>query len=101
MSKQTFNELTRFVFSQNSDSSSKTSADTQNPSEGSEKSEECSAAVKTAGDSSTPKKRLILSLSDKEKLLNWDVLVTPEDAPINTNTNSIHQHKDQVELVIY
>lgn len=91
LEQKTFCALTRFLFSQNSDGSSKTSADTQKPSEGSE------ATVNPVGNSSAPKKRLILSLSDKEKLLNWDTLATPEDTPINTSTNNT----DQVELVIY
>lgn len=50
--------------------------------------------------SSSPKKRLMLSVAEKEKLLNWDVQLTPEEAPINTNTIYTHQHKDQVELFI-
>ncbi|XP_062418839.1 F-actin-monooxygenase mical2b isoform X2 [Pungitius pungitius] len=58
----------------NSDSSSVTSADTQ-------MSEE--HLTKKPSNSSTPKKRLILSLSDKEKLLNWETPVLPEEAQIN------------------
>lgn len=76
-----------------SDGGSKTSADTQNPSEGSLKSNERSTPSKTVCSSSTPKKRLMLSLADKEKLLSWDALVTPEE----TDTKTIHQHKDQVQ----
>uniref|UniRef100_A0A671U1B2 F-actin monooxygenase n=1 Tax=Sparus aurata TaxID=8175 RepID=A0A671U1B2_SPAAU len=84
-----------FSFSQSSESSSKMSANTQNPSEGSRKSEECSATVTTDSSSSVPKKRLMISLSEKEKLLNWDVLVTPEEPEIKTK--SPLQQTDQVE----
>ncbi|XP_053175957.1 F-actin-monooxygenase mical2b [Scomber japonicus] len=67
--------------------SCKTPAVTQNPSEGNEKKES----------SSTPKKRLMLSLSEKEKLLNWDMQATPEETPSNTGTKTKHQQKDQVQ----
>ncbi|XP_041794159.1 protein-methionine sulfoxide oxidase mical2b isoform X2 [Chelmon rostratus] len=90
-----FEEITSAEKQTNSEGSSKTSADTQSPSGGSEKSEERSANIKTVCNSSTPKKCLKLSLSEKEKLLNWDMLVTPEETVIN-NQNS-HQHKDQVQ----
>ncbi|XP_044048502.1 protein-methionine sulfoxide oxidase mical2b isoform X4 [Siniperca chuatsi] len=91
-----FEEITSAEKQTNSDSSSKTSAGTQSPPE-SEESEERSATTKTVCNSSTPKKRLMLSLSEKEKLLNWDVLVAPEDTLININTKNAHQHKDQVQ----
>ncbi|KAM3610093.1 uncharacterized protein V6R79_025241 [Siganus canaliculatus] len=70
---------------QPSEGSSKTSADIQSPSVGSEKREVSSSAVKTVCDSSTPKKRLMLS--EKEKLLNWEV-------PISVEKNL---HKEQVQ----
>ncbi|XP_069018633.1 F-actin-monooxygenase mical2b isoform X2 [Embiotoca jacksoni] len=70
-----------------SDGSSKASAD---PSEGSGKSDGRSAAR------NSPKKRLTLSLSEKEKLLNWD-LVKPEETPSSTATKHTHQQKDQVQ----
>ncbi|XP_028440841.1 F-actin-monooxygenase MICAL2 isoform X6 [Perca flavescens] len=82
-----FEEITLAGKETNSDSSSKTSA---------EKSEERSA-TKTVCNLSTTKKRLMLSLSEKEKLLNWDLLVTPEESPINTNTKNKPQHKDKVQ----
>lgn len=63
-------------------------ADNQNPSKASEKREERS---------STPKKRLMLSHTAKEKLLNWDVLVAPEETV--TDSKITHQHKDQVEFI--
>ncbi|XP_040893605.1 protein-methionine sulfoxide oxidase mical2b isoform X2 [Toxotes jaculatrix] len=78
------------------DGSSKTAVDIQNHSERSEKSEERSK-IKTACDVSRPKTRLMLSLSEKEKLLNWDTGVTPEETPINTDTKTTQQHKDQVQ----
>ncbi|XP_054475310.1 F-actin-monooxygenase mical2b isoform X1 [Anoplopoma fimbria] len=91
-----FEEVTTAEKQTNSDCSSETSADTQNPSEESEKTEEDSVkTTETASNSSAQKKRLMLSLSEKEKLLNWDMLVTQEEAPINTKHS--HQHKDQVQ----
>ncbi|XP_031734960.1 protein-methionine sulfoxide oxidase mical2b-like isoform X2 [Anarrhichthys ocellatus] len=84
-----FEEVTSIEKQTYSEVSSVTSADTQNPLEGSEKSEEHLA--KTACNSSSPKKRLTLSPSEKEKLLNWDMLVTPEEAPINTQNEQKFQ----------
>ncbi|XP_049929062.1 F-actin-monooxygenase mical2b isoform X2 [Epinephelus moara] len=93
-----FEEITSVEKQTISDSSSKTSADTQEPSEGREKSEEHPSAGTTVGSSSNPKKRLMLSLAEKEKLLNWDMPVAPEeDTLINTKTKNTHQHKDQVQ----
>lgn len=37
------------------------------------------------------RKRLMLSVTEKEKLLNWDALVAPEEAP---------QHREQVEFIV-
>ncbi|XP_034541235.1 protein-methionine sulfoxide oxidase mical2b isoform X2 [Notolabrus celidotus] len=78
-----------------SNGSSKMAADTQNSSEGGEKSEAPSvaAAAELISSSSSPKKRLMLSLSEKEKLLSWDELATPEDTKsitFNTNTHPLH-----------
>ncbi|XP_074533430.1 F-actin-monooxygenase mical2b isoform X3 [Halichoeres trimaculatus] len=77
--------------------SSETSADTQNSSEGSEKSEEPSATKELGSNSSSPKKRLMLSLSEKEKLLSWDELVTPEETLSITNNKNTHQLQVQAE----
>lgn len=41
----------------------------------------------------------MLSLSQKEKLLNWDLLVTPEET-LNAAENT-HHHKEQVESIAY
>lgn len=83
-----FCTLTRLSFSQKvSAIGIKTPPD---PSEGSEKGGELTT--------STQRKRLMISLSEKEKLLNWDELVTPEETP--SNTKNIHQHKEQVEIII-
>ncbi|XP_047452059.1 F-actin-monooxygenase mical2b isoform X2 [Mugil cephalus] len=82
-----FEEITSSEKTTNSDCSSKTSADTSNPLEGDE--------VKTVCSSSTPKKRLLLSISEKEKLLNWDIEVKPEEPPVKTVTNNTQ--KDQVQ----
>ncbi|XP_034734184.1 protein-methionine sulfoxide oxidase mical2b isoform X7 [Etheostoma cragini] len=83
-----FEQITLAGKETNSDSSSKTSA---------EKSEEHSVTIKTVCDLATPKKRLMLPLSEKEKLLNWDLLVTPEETTVNTNPKNKHQHKDKVQ----
>ncbi|XP_068170293.1 F-actin-monooxygenase mical2b-like isoform X4 [Antennarius striatus] len=74
-----------------SECNANTSADTQNPSGECEKSE---TFLKTTCKSSNPKKRLMISLPDKEKLLNWDMLVT-EETP--SNANNTHQQEDQVQ----
>lgn len=61
------------------------------PPEEQEKSEERPAACST----STPKKRLTLTFSAKEKLLNWDAEVRAEEA--NAAAENTHPDKDQVE----
>ncbi|XP_070762813.1 F-actin-monooxygenase mical2b isoform X1 [Enoplosus armatus] len=86
-----FEEITSAEKQTNSDSSPKTSP------EGGEEGGERSATTKAVCDSSTPKRRLMLSLSEKEKLLDWDALVTPEDALVTANPKNTHQRKDQVE----
>uniref|UniRef100_A0A3Q1HUA6 F-actin monooxygenase n=1 Tax=Anabas testudineus TaxID=64144 RepID=A0A3Q1HUA6_ANATE len=43
-----------------------------------------SATAQTVCSSSTPKKRLMIPLSEKEKLLDWEMKVTSEENPINT-----------------
>uniref|UniRef100_A0A1A8L580 Microtubule associated monoxygenase, calponin and LIM domain containing 2b n=2 Tax=Nothobranchius pienaari TaxID=704102 RepID=A0A1A8L580_9TELE len=67
---------------------SKSTAEVKNHSEGSERKDERSAAIKSA--SSAPRKRLVLTQSDKEKLLNWEL------KPEETSTNS-PQHEKQVQ----
>lgn len=84
-----FCTLTQLSFSQKvSASGIKTPPD---PSEGSKKGGE--------RNTSTQRKRLMISLSEKEKLLNWDELVTPEETP--SNTRNLHQHKEQVEIILF
>nr|XP_046251209.1 protein-methionine sulfoxide oxidase mical2b isoform X3 [Scatophagus argus] len=83
-----FEELTSAEKQTNFEGSTKTSADFQNPSENTDD-------PMTVCNSSTPKKRLMLSLLEKEKLLNWDVPVTTEETL--TNTKNTRQHKDQVQ----
>ncbi|XP_022053027.2 F-actin-monooxygenase mical2b isoform X2 [Acanthochromis polyacanthus] len=61
----------------------KTSAETQNLSDEREKTEDCPV-------SSTPKKLLVLSTSDKEKLLTWEGSQKPEEA-----LNETQQLKEQ------
>lgn len=80
---------------QHSEDSSKAVADAQKPSEDIETHEKQSASMKTVCSSSTPKKCLVLSLSQNEKHLNWD---RPENNLINTK-HSLH-HKDKVGLFI-
>ncbi|XP_076588756.1 F-actin-monooxygenase mical2b isoform X3 [Chaetodon auriga] len=90
-----FEEITSAEKQTNSEGCSKTSSDSQNPSGANEKSEEHSTTIKTVRSSSAPKKCLMLSQSEKEKLLDWDMLVTPEETLINSQNS--HQHKDQVQ----
>ncbi|XP_029991782.1 LOW QUALITY PROTEIN: protein-methionine sulfoxide oxidase mical2b-like [Sphaeramia orbicularis] len=80
----------------NSNTISKTLPDAQNPSERREKTEEHSATTKAVDGSCTPKKRLMLSLSDKEKLLNWDVAVTAEETE-GVKTEEQQENKVQAE----
>lgn len=76
--------LTRFSFCQN------LLVDGAKTPEGSEENKERNAAI--------PKKRLLLSVSEKEKLLNWDVPVTSGETP--KNTKNARQHKEQVEFIV-
>ncbi|XP_029909568.1 F-actin-monooxygenase mical2b isoform X2 [Myripristis murdjan] len=94
-----FEEIITAETQTSSHSTSKTLADSQNPSVRGEKREEHSATAGAVCSSSGPKKRLMLSLADKEKLLNWDLLVTPEETPgqINTNSKTPHQPTEQVQ----
>ncbi|XP_028263323.1 F-actin-monooxygenase mical2b isoform X2 [Parambassis ranga] len=69
-----FEDITSEEKQPNSDCSSNTSSGTKNPSDGHERSEERSAEIKA----STPKKRLLLSCSEKEKLLDWEMEVQTE-----------------------
>ncbi|CAJ1057569.1 protein-methionine sulfoxide oxidase mical2b isoform X9 [Xyrichtys novacula] len=89
-----FEELTSAETQMYINSGSQTSTDTQNSSEGSEKSKERSALV---SNSSCPKKRLMLSLSEKERLLSWDEVVTPEETTSFTNNKNVHQLQVQAE----
>ncbi|KAL3062041.1 hypothetical protein OYC64_010042 [Pagothenia borchgrevinki] len=92
-----FEEITSAEKHTNSDATSKTPAVTQNASDECEKSEECAPEKDPAVCSpSAPKKRLVLSRSEKEKLLSWDIQAAPEETGVNTNTNN--QHKQQVEV---
>ncbi|KAK5867943.1 hypothetical protein PBY51_012396 [Eleginops maclovinus] len=93
-----YEEITSAEKQTNSDACSKTPAVTQNASEKIEKSAECAPENNPAVCSpSAPKKRLMLSLSDKEKLLSWDIQATPEETGINTNTNNQHQQQVPAE----
>lgn len=83
-----FCTLTRLSFSQKASAVGVKTP--PHPSEGRERGEELNT--------STQRKRLMISLSEKEKLLNWDVLVTPEETP--SHPKNIHQHKEQVEIII-
>ncbi|KAM4618551.1 F-actin-monooxygenase mical2b [Polymixia lowei] len=80
-----------------SQDSSKTLADTKHRSVRSETRAETSA-VETDCGSSSPKKRLMLTLSEKEKLLDWGPLVTPDETPGQSNTDiRPSQPQDQVQ----
>ncbi|XP_037539291.1 protein-methionine sulfoxide oxidase mical2b [Nematolebias whitei] len=76
---------------------SKTSPDSKNPSKRSEKKAEPSAAVKSASSSSSPKKRLLLTQSTKEKLLNWDEGLKPEEYPSSSTASNVQHQKQQVQ----
>ena len=47
------------------------------------------------GDTLTQRKHLMLSSSKKEKLLKWDMLVTTDNAPIDTS-NTQHKEKEKI-----
>ncbi|XP_038164634.1 protein-methionine sulfoxide oxidase mical2b isoform X2 [Cyprinodon tularosa] len=66
-------------------------SDVQNLSEGKKTNEKPSAAIKSV---SSTKKRLFLSQSDKEKLLNWEESLKQQETPVN---NSTTQEKDKVQ----
>ncbi|XP_026221431.1 protein-methionine sulfoxide oxidase mical2b isoform X2 [Anabas testudineus] len=93
VSEADFEEITEETQT-NYDGSSKASADAKQPAERSESHEEGSATAQTVCSSSTPKKRLMIPLSEKEKLLDWEMKVTSEENPINTKATQ--QHEDQV-----
>ncbi|KAI4825433.1 hypothetical protein KUCAC02_021113 [Chaenocephalus aceratus] len=90
-----FEEITEAEKHTKSEATSKTPDVSQNASDKSEKSEECVPEKDPAVCSpSAPKKRLVLSRSEKEKLLSWDIQAAPEETGVNTNTNN--QHNQQV-----
>ncbi|XP_069384038.1 F-actin-monooxygenase mical2b isoform X4 [Paralichthys olivaceus] len=94
-----FEEITAAEIQTTCGGSLKTS-EPPNRSERSEKSEEAAATTV-----SPPKTRLRISVADKEKLLNWDVGVTPEETPLSTDTKppqqvqveSLHVHQVPAE----
>ncbi|KAM9377055.1 F-actin-monooxygenase mical2b isoform 2-T2 [Pholidichthys leucotaenia] len=82
-----FEDATSAAQPPNTEGSSRTLVDAPNPSDSSE-----------SRHTSTPKKRLTLSLAAKEKLQDWDVEVKPEETPnIITSSKITQQQKDQVE----
>ncbi|XP_071362532.1 F-actin-monooxygenase mical2b isoform X3 [Trachinotus anak] len=94
-----FEEITTAEKQTNCDGTSKTSADTQpqNHSKRSEKSDEHSATVKTACNPSPQRTRLKISPYEKEKLLNWDMEVKPEETLVNKDTKTTQNHAEQVQ----
>uniref|UniRef100_A0A3Q3M899 F-actin monooxygenase n=1 Tax=Mastacembelus armatus TaxID=205130 RepID=A0A3Q3M899_9TELE len=62
-----------------------------------EKSDKHVDTISTVRHSSTPKTRLMLSQSEKEKLLNWDIVLTQEETLTNTDTKTRQQHENQVK----
>uniref|UniRef100_A0A3B4THF7 F-actin monooxygenase n=1 Tax=Seriola dumerili TaxID=41447 RepID=A0A3B4THF7_SERDU len=92
-----FEEITTAEQQTVCDVTSKTSADSPNQSKRREKSEKHSATAKAVCSPSPKKTRLKISPSEKEKLLNWDVEVTPEETPVNADAKSAQQHRDQVQ----
>ncbi|XP_043979606.1 protein-methionine sulfoxide oxidase mical2b isoform X2 [Gambusia affinis] len=69
----------------------------QTLSEESKKSDEPLAAIKSGSSTSAPRRRLVLSQPEKERLLNWEEGLNPEETPINSNTTNTSQHEDQVQ----
>lgn len=69
----------------------------QSHSEGSEKSEGHLAGTKAGDSASGPKKRLLLSISDKEKLLDWDVVTTEDRSKTTCSEAKTIKHKSQVQ----
>ncbi|XP_056243789.1 F-actin-monooxygenase mical2b isoform X4 [Seriola aureovittata] len=92
-----FEEITTAEQQTVCDGTSKTSADSPNHSKRREKSEKHPATVKAVCSPSPKKTRLKISPSEKEKLLNWDVEVTPEEPPVTADAKSTKQHRDQVQ----
>ncbi|XP_023259310.1 F-actin-monooxygenase MICAL2-like isoform X1 [Seriola lalandi dorsalis] len=92
-----FEEITTAEQQTVCDGTSKTSADSPNHSKRREKSEKHPATVKAVCSPSPKKTRLKISPSEKEKLLNWDVEVTPEEPPVTADAKSTQQHRDQVQ----
>ncbi|KAM7003564.1 F-actin-monooxygenase mical2b isoform 2-T2 [Tautogolabrus adspersus] len=92
-----FEEITSAEKQTYHNGSSETPADTKNSSEGSKKSGERSATIELVCNSSSPKKRLMLSLSEKEKLLNWDMLATPAESTSNANNKNTQELQVQAE----
>ncbi|XP_056138343.1 F-actin-monooxygenase mical2b [Lampris incognitus] len=74
----------------------KSSGEIKNPSK-SEKHKVQSANIEARCDSSSPKKRLLLSQSEKDRLLDWDLSASSEEIPgqNNVETKSTQQPKDQ------
>uniref|UniRef100_A0A087XU50 F-actin monooxygenase n=1 Tax=Poecilia formosa TaxID=48698 RepID=A0A087XU50_POEFO len=76
----------------------KPKADAQTSSEESKKSDEPLAAIKSGSSTSAPnRRRLLLSQPEKERLLNWEEGLNPEETPINSSTTNTSQLKDQVQ----
>ncbi|KAM4734186.1 F-actin-monooxygenase mical2b isoform 2-T2 [Anableps anableps] len=75
----------------------KTEVNTQTPSEESKKSDKPLAPIKSVSSTSAPKKRLLLSQHEKERLLNWEEGLKPEETSINSSTTNTYQHKDKVQ----
>ncbi|KAK1887286.1 Protein-methionine sulfoxide oxidase mical2b [Dissostichus eleginoides] len=93
-----FEEITEAVKHTNSDATSKTPAVAQNASDESEKSEECAPEKDPAVCSpSAPKKRLVLSQSEKEKLLSWDIQAAPEETGVPAEADKLQPDSGQDE----
>ncbi|XP_054916578.1 F-actin-monooxygenase mical2b isoform X2 [Poeciliopsis prolifica] len=75
----------------------KPKADTQTLPEESKKSDEPLAAKKSGSSTSAPRRRLLLSQPERERLLNWEEGLNPENTPIDSSTTNISQLKNQVQ----
>ncbi|KAM9854392.1 F-actin-monooxygenase mical2b [Aulostomus maculatus] len=92
-----FEEISAAEKQTSSEATCRSAADSQHPSEGSERSE--TASTSTNSNAATPKKRLMLSLSERERLLSWDMLATSEETSIkkDADAETPQQPSEQVQ----
>lgn len=92
-----FGEFFILSHSQHCNDSPEAPADAKRPSERSEISEDGSCTIPTVCSSTAPKKHLMIPQPEKEKPLDWEMRVTAEETPINSDPRCTQQHDDQVK----